>query len=66
MINKITAILKDLVTKQQKTIWLIEHDIDFVLKNSDTVIVMDDGAIFTQDQPQAIQSNPAILEAYLS
>ena len=66
MINKITAILKDLVTKQQKTIWLIEHDIDFVLKISDTVIVMDDGAIIPQDQPQAIQSNPAILEAYLS
>ena len=66
MINKITSILKDLVTKQQKTVWLIEHDIDFVLKISDTVIVMDDGAIITKDQPQAIQSNPAILEAYLS
>ena len=66
MIDKITSILKDLVTKQQKTIWLIEHDINFVLKISDTVVVMDDGAIITQDQPQAIQSNPAILEAYLS
>jgi ABC-type branched-subunit amino acid transport system ATPase component len=66
MINKITYILKELVTKQQKTIWLIEHDIDFVLKISDTVIVMDDGAIITQDDPQAIKSNPAILEAYLS
>ena len=66
MINKISTILKDLVTKQQITIWLIEHDIDFVLKISDTVIVMDDGVIITQDQPQAIQNNPVILEAYLS
>ena len=66
MINKITSILRELVTKQQKTIWLIEHDIDFVLKISDTIVVMDDGAVITQDQPHAIQSNPAILEAYLS
>jgi len=66
MINKITSIIKDLVTKQQKTIWLIEHDIDFVLKVSDTVVVMDDGAIITQDVPRSIQSNPEILEAYLS
>jgi ABC-type branched-subunit amino acid transport system ATPase component len=65
-IEKIKSILIDLVKKQQKTIWLIEHDIDFVLKISDTVIVMDDGAIITQDKPQAIQNNPTILEAYLS
>ena len=66
MVNKLTSILKELVVKQQKTIWLIEHDIDFVLKISDSVIVMDDGAIITQGDPKAIQSNSAILEAYLS
>jgi ABC-type branched-subunit amino acid transport system ATPase component len=66
MINKISSILKELVTKRKKTIWLIEHDIDFVLNISDTVVVMDDGAIITQADPQAIQHDPAILEAYLS
>lgn len=66
MINKLTSILKELVNKQQKTIWLIEHDIDFVLKISDTVIVMDDGVIITHSDPKVIQSNSAILEAYLS
>lgn len=66
MVEKIMSILNDLVINQQKTIWLIEHDIDFVLKISDTVIVMDDGEVITQDKPQAIQNNPTILEAYLT
>jgi ABC-type branched-subunit amino acid transport system ATPase component len=66
MIQKIESILKRLVVEQGKSVWLIEHDIDFVLRVSDVVVVMDDGKKIAEDTPGAIQNNPEILEAYLS
>lgn len=66
MIEKISTILKELVEKENKTVLLIEHDIDFVLRNSDRVVVMDEGKKIAEDLPENIRSAPAILEAYLS
>jgi ABC-type branched-subunit amino acid transport system ATPase component len=66
MVEKINAILKELVDKQKKTIFLIEHDIDFVLKISDTIVVMDDGRKISEGTPAIIKNNAEILEAYLS
>ena len=66
MIQKIESILKHLVIEQGKTVWLIEHDIEFVLRISDVVVVMDDGKKIAEDTPPVIKNNPEILEAYLS
>ena len=66
MIERIAAILKELVEKQETTVFLIEHDMDFVLKISDTVVVMDEGKIITEGTPATVKNNPEILEAYLS
>lgn len=66
MVEKIQSILKELVTKQGKTVFLIEHDIEFVLKISDRVVVVDDGKKIAEDVPSAIKNNAEILEAYLS
>lgn len=65
MVEKIKSVLLQLI-KDGKTVFLIEHDMGFVLNVSDTVIVMDDGKKFAEDKPAAIQNNPQILEAYLS
>lgn len=64
MIEKITKILKEL-QKQGKTIFFIEHDIEFVFKVAERVIVMDDGKKIAEDLPSNIKTNKAILEAYL-
>jgi ABC-type branched-subunit amino acid transport system ATPase component len=66
MIKKIEGLIKELVEKQNRTVFLIEHDIDFVLRISDTVVVMDDGRKIVEDKPESIRNNSAILEAYLS
>lgn len=66
MIEKIVSILKELVNKEDKTVFLIEHDIDFVLKISDFVVVMDEGKKIAEGDPSVISSSPEILEAYLS
>ncbi len=56
-----------LLSLKQKgeTIFLIEHDMDFVRAVADWVIVMDQGTVLTQGSPQTVLSDPRVLEAYL-
>ena len=52
MAEKIESVLKHLVQEQSKTVFLIEHNIDFVLRVSDLVVVMDDGEKIEEGVPQ--------------
>jgi ABC-type branched-subunit amino acid transport system ATPase component len=65
MIKLIEAKLREL-SKSNITIVLIEHDMEFVMRISDTVVVMDDGKKIATGTPAEIRNNPDILKAYLS
>jgi ABC-type branched-subunit amino acid transport system ATPase component len=62
--EKITEILLSLKEKGE-TILLIEHDMNFTLKISDWVIVMEKGNVIAEGTPKEIKNNPKVLEAYL-
>ena len=47
------------------TILLVEHDMEFVMGLADRLIVMDFGEKLAEGTPEAIQRDPAVLEAYL-
>ena len=47
------------------SILLVEHDMDFVMKLVDRLVVMDFGEKLAEGLPHEIQTNPAVLEAYL-
>ena len=47
------------------TILLVEHDMEFVMRIADQVIVMDEGSVLTQGTPAEVRRHPQVLEAYL-
>lgn len=46
-------------------ILLVEHDMEFVMQLTDHIVVMVFGRKIAEGAPEAIQTNPAVLEAYL-
>jgi len=64
-ITRILSLLEKL-RDEDLTIFLIEHNLDAVMKVSERLIVMDEGRIIADGVPQVVKENPAVIEAYLS
>ena len=62
--RELKTILRNL-RKEGKTIFLIEHDMDFVMGISDVVIVLNEGKVLKIGKPKEIVKDKRVLEAYL-
>jgi branched-chain amino acid transport system ATP-binding protein len=51
--------------EQGMTFLFIEHDMEVVMNDSDRVIVMAEGRVIAEGEPQRVREDPAVIDAYL-
>ena len=65
LVDQLRELLLELNKVQGGSFVVIEHNMDFVMRLCPHVICMVEGKVLAEGGPQAVQSNPAVLEAYL-
>ena len=65
--NLVVAMERHIRERHEKgiTFLVVEHDMNVVMRLCDPVIVLDHGATIARGAPAAVQSDPAVLDAYL-
>ncbi len=59
--------MEDLIMrlKGSRTIVLVEHNIDLIMRIADSVTVMANGSVLAEGDPEAISRDPKVLSAYI-
>ena len=65
LLNTVGDAILRLNQERGYTFCMIEHDMDFIGRLCDPVIVMAEGAVLAQGTVDAVKSNEAVIEAYL-
>jgi ABC-type branched-subunit amino acid transport system ATPase component len=63
-----SALLEHILALRERdgiTLFIVEHDLDFVMRASDRVIVMNDGRVITQGPPDEVRADERVVDAYL-
>ena len=65
LVERLHDLLLELNRTQGGSFVLIEHNMDFVMRLCPRVICMVEGKVLAEGKPQEVQSNRAVLDAYL-
>ena len=65
LLKTIAGVIERLHAEAGYTFCLIEHDMDFIARLCDPVIVMAEGAVLAEGSPDEVMANEAVIEAYL-
>lgn len=62
---ELARLIKQIQVKLNLTVFLIEHHMDLIMELCDQIFVVNFGRELAKGSPEEIQSNPAVLKAYL-
>ena len=65
MIERLLEYIRDANEERETTMFLIEHDMDFVMKIADRIYVLAHGEKIAEGTPEEIQNDERVLDAYL-
>ena len=65
LLNTLGDAILRLQQERGYTFCMIEHDMDFISRLCDPVIVMAEGAVLTQGSIEEVKANEQVIEAYL-
>ena len=65
LVEQLRELLLRLNKSQGGSFVVIEHNMDFIMRLCPRVICMVEGKVLAEGRPEQVQSNPAVLEAYL-
>jgi branched-chain amino acid transport system permease protein len=63
--KQVLAALLSKLREEGMSVLLVEHDMDFVMNLTDHLVVMEFGTRIAEGTPEQIQTNQAVLDAYL-
>ncbi len=61
----ILEIIQELKAQKTRTIILVEHKFDMIMKLSDSIAVLQEGRLICDDTPEAVSNNEQVQAAYL-
>ena len=64
MILQVEALIRR-INARGVTVLLVEHNVDFIMRLCERVIVLDAGRVLTEGPPALIREDPRVLEAYM-
>jgi branched-chain amino acid transport system ATP-binding protein len=64
LLEEIVGYIRKL-NEQGMTVLIVEHNMELIMRLSQHVVVMAQGAVIASGTPEEVQENPAVLEAYL-
>jgi len=62
-VDEVIDLIEDVA--EDHAVLLVEHNMDVVMTVSDRIVVLNQGAVIADDDPQAVRGDPAVQEAYL-
>ena len=65
LLNLLIDDIRRACIERKVTFLLIEHNMNLVMNLCDPVVVVQNGALLTQGTPDAVRSNPQVMQAYL-
>jgi branched-chain amino acid transport system ATP-binding protein len=65
LVDELARLLEDLNRERRATFVVIEHNMDFVMRLAQRVLVLAEGQLLAQGTPQEVRSRPDVMEAYL-